>query len=284
MTGDKFAAAGGSPARRRRVRSFAFAVCVGALAFGSGAGALGVGVAFTPPDDAVLLSILYSNLGVGTPEELEQAFSLNTPEAEIAECMSSEGFEYEPGPDLPADPLASLEPAEFAAQYGFGIASQELGLLSAPIDPNFAYINSLSEGQRDAYYATFNECRGWVPGNDRDRYFNALTVAIEEVRGSIETSDPVVEALAVWRSCMASAGYEYESPMAMRESLYAELGSDSPDLEGLLEREIAIAVANVPCEADYKATYRGAVTDRFDEFKVLLDSALESGAAPDAQG
>lgn len=277
---------------RGRVGRVAVVGCAFALSVGLHPGpALGAGTLevpqpeFAPPDDASLLSILYASLDVGTADEAADSFSTNTPAEEIAECMRDAGFQYEPIDELAGDPRWTLSAEDYAAQYGFGIVAQELGTYPREPDPNFDYVNSLSEGQRDAYFSAEQSCRGGDSAEGRERYYNAFNVALEQFRGNVAADEQIVDALGEWRGCMAAAGFDYESPQQMTESFYIAMNSSSSEaLEGLGAEEVAVAVANVPCEAEYRAVYREVVAGRFDEFKELLDTAYESGAAPDAQG
>lgn len=73
------------------------------------------------------------------------------------------------------------------------------------------------------------------------------------------------------------AGYSYDNPQAMLESLYARMshGLDHQQLQQLLTDEIPIAIANVPCQTAYTAAYREAPNTRFDEFRTLFDTTLD---------
>jgi hypothetical protein len=77
-----------------------------------------------------------------------------------AECMRDAGFEYVPapvehdyaGPDA-FDEAYSLEPADFAEQYGYGLTTIDFTWANAPEDddPNEDIRDALGEAARDAY-------------------------------------------------------------------------------------------------------------------------------------
>ena len=91
-------------------------------------------------------------------------------EALIAECMSKEGFEYEPfdgSYSIAADPAPSGAPEEgtleYAEQYGYGLSDSpgreqtETELddqPEVPVDPNAEYFESLSESEQAAFTET----------------------------------------------------------------------------------------------------------------------------------
>lgn len=110
------------------------------------------------------LSALYDE-NEFTQEKLDEQNAKS--EALIAECMTKEGFEYQPntgnagvayGPESDSD-----EPewgsVEFAEQYGYGISSWP-GADDVPedmeeyVDPNQDYVSSLSQSEQDAFYET----------------------------------------------------------------------------------------------------------------------------------
>jgi len=77
---------------------------------------------------------------------------------------------------------------------------------------------------------------------------------------------------------MSTAGYDYEKPQAMLEAFYSRLNSGigRDQLQQLFNEEVAAAVANVPCDAAYKSTYRDVATARYEEFRNLVDAARGS--------
>ncbi|HWL41540.1 MAG TPA: hypothetical protein VNQ73_01255 [Ilumatobacter sp.] len=241
--------------------------------------------------DAVLLAMVYTSMQVGTQQELVIAFGTSVAEAEVAACMTSAGFQYVENPDNDPETMAASNPAnsmpadEYARRYGFGFAASELGLLppAEVPNPNRPYYDALSQGQRDAYNQTYANCR---VSPERQARSNALNVALDTFRDTLAADDQVVAAVAEWQRCMSASGFDYETPRAMREALIVPAYTQRAraDLERVHTEEVTVAVANVPCEAAYKATYREVVTDRFDEFRTLHESALATGAAPEGHG
>lgn len=234
-------------------------------------------------DDAELLTRLYSFLQAGTAEETD--LTLNggvVSQEEIAACMAEANFQYEPEDEMAGDPRWTMSPDEFAAQYALGIVAQEIGVYPRVSDPNLEYMQSLSEGQRDAYYAARREC---MLGDQRDEllaFQNAESVAMQQFHEVVSADDRMIAANEAWSACMTAAGFSYDDPQQMRQSFYSALNSD--DLEALFNEEVAVAVANVPCEAEIIEVRRDVIASRFDEYKALLQSALDSGEVPDAPG
>lgn len=239
--------------------------------------------------DATTLAEVYGLLDVATASEQTTLMATNIPEAEVAECMSRAGFEYAQGLDPAAqvalNPQYALPPAEFAAKYGFGVAAQTLGKYPPqPPDPNAGYLASLSPGQQNAYNAAFFPCRGGTP--ERIAHSNAVNIALEQFRGVLGADSRVVAATTAWSDCLAASGFRFATRMSMLESFYSRMNSgiSHDQLEQLFVEEVAVAVANVPCDAAYRAVYRAVVLERIGEYESFFAAAVASGAAPDAQG
>ncbi|WP_053388017.1 hypothetical protein [Leucobacter japonicus] len=110
------------------------------------------------------LSALYDE-NEFTQEKLDEQNAKT--EALIAECMTKEGFEYQPntnnGSVMYSSETDGDEPewgsVEFAEQYGYGITSwpggdEAMDDMEEYVDPNGTYLESLSESERDAFYET----------------------------------------------------------------------------------------------------------------------------------
>lgn len=234
--------------------------------------------------DADLLSRVYSGLEVGTPDEVAAAFTGQVSPNEIASCMAQASFQYEPDDPLAGDPRWTMSPEEFASQYGLGILAQATGQYPSVTGPNQAYVSSLSEGQRVAYTASLDACSTGDVGTDGLRFLNAYQAAFEQYRGLVTTDERVVDATATWSACMAAAGFDYDNPEQMRSTFWDAFSLSGDELEQRFNEEIAVAVANLPCEAAYTQTVREVAADRLDEFTTMIQSALDSGEVPDAQG
>ena len=83
-------------------------------------------------------------------------------EDSVAQCMKEQGFEYRPSV-LPGAAASSgedwnFDSREFVSQYGYGVVNQpggdesEGGAAEELEDPNAAYVASLSDSERTAYY------------------------------------------------------------------------------------------------------------------------------------
>ena len=156
-------------------------------------------------------------------------------EVKIAECMLTQGFEYQAvdysqigGLDSKID----FESREFAAEYGFGIASnpfeESFEAVKSFTDPNQEYVEKLTEGERDAYQTALSgglpgsssdDARGFKPSGCQGNAFeevNAFGEVFEQFADQFEENkqafdaDPrIVGATTGWSSCMGEAGHSY---------------------------------------------------------------------------
>lgn len=228
-------------------------------------------------DDPSLEAMMFGLLQVPTAEEMVSFFSYNVPQSQVAECMHNAGFEYQeeasPAEQVAADPRFVLSPADFASKYGLGIASQQLGLLPTPGDPNWDYMQSLSKSDQEAFVRWKGSCGGAT--SERMKDSTALNNAFNEFKARLDADDRSIAAAAAWRACMRTAGYDFDTPIAMMESFYARMNSgiDRDSLEQLFAEEQAVAIANVPCAAAYQAVTRDLAASRYGEFRDLVDAA-----------
>ncbi|WP_110204980.1 hypothetical protein [Nocardioides daejeonensis] len=199
-------------------------------------------------------------LGVGTRSiETDDALNLRI-EEELARCMAAEGFEYVPYVDagfdatVTADGRVMLEPAgfpdlpadEFAAQFGYGISTKELGAEQsrAQKNPNDAIVARMSVAERVAYHQTFYgpqialDDEGYLAGTsisnadtscsgrayaleptDRElarterrigqveESFASLLERVRDLRDQLERDPRVAAATSAWAACLADAGH-----------------------------------------------------------------------------
>lgn len=242
-------------------------------------------------EDARLLTYAYALGGLYeiSREEAVAFLSENIPENEIESCMNSAGFEYIPeqSPEemIATDIRYSMSPEEYAAKYGLGIVGADLGVIPPLREPrNQTAESAMTASERDAYQASLGQCRGmWDP--ERRSWSNAINVAMEQFRPVVDADPRMATALADWQSCLASAGFDFDSPMQMRESFYARMNTNRTEsLEAIFDDEIRVAVANVPCEAGHDAARRQVISERLPELKAIVDAARASGAAPEGNG
>lgn len=218
-------------------------------------------------------------------EAMEEEFAAMEAEAEIAtaQCMQALGFEYIPR-DTSADGAFFGGPGEqdwFSDEwvdiYGFGISTQYFpqsmvgpnlvgfpdedfgpGPGEGPTDPNEAYVASLSDGARDAYYAalygdapTFdpsmtdeemnaamqdfvpagcaNEAREAMynngPGDGNEQaFYEAFGDQLDQLYERAQADPRVVEFRAAVSACVAEAGLSYED--GGMEALYQMFEAD----------------------------------------------------------
>lgn len=165
----------------------------------------------------------------------------------VAACMAEQGFEY-----VPVDYASMSEPVmedtevewgsrEFAEQYGYGMTSWP-GMDEQPLpeeeagweDPNQAYVDAMSETERDAYYvALHGDMTGPEPGEEEDWEYDwtqagcqgssqqaiqekyglageemtALQEEMEQLWNQIQADERITALTGTWSECMADAGY-----------------------------------------------------------------------------
>jgi len=219
-------------------------------------------------------------------EEALAFFSMNIPEVEIASCMSAAGFDYVPEatPEelVAGDVRYTMSPEAYAATYGFGITGSDLGIIPMIESTINRAADGSGGGEKAAYGQTLGECRG-VFDPERRALFDAMTVTVAMFGGVVSSDERMVAGLTAWQSCLAAAGHEYDTPLAMRESFSLRMNTVE-GLRQIFDDEVRVAVVNVLCEAAYNDVQREVISGRFTEFKGMFDAALASGASPDAQG
>jgi len=238
-----------------------------------------------PAGDLVMSANFFSLLDIQTPTELRTFLSGNIPESEVADCMHSAGYEYVEEPSeidsIADDPRMTMSATDYAATYGFGSAAETLGLMPhrplAEQAPNLAHVQSLTKDEQTEWFQAQHWCRGGYDTARLDRG-EAYSSAIEQFREVLRSDPRVVEALATWVGCMRTAGHPFDDPQSMREVMWQrpKTGMSTDELQQLFTDEVAVAVANVPCEAPYTETYRAVATERFAEFRSLYDAALSA--------
>ena len=188
----------------------------------------------------------------------------------VAVCMQKEGFEYEPnvqsmGMMMPDEEMEGPEygSKEFAEQYGYGTFDSPWISTNDEdeqeyVDPNQDYVDSLSESEQSAYYATlygdsedlteeqqlqleedgsyttdwtqqgcqgaaYHEVQGEAGGAQaayEDPEFADLFTAMDE----IWTAEPTEETTALnseWAACMADSGFsEFLAPDDAQNSIW----------------------------------------------------------------
>jgi len=132
------------------------------------------GAAASPrgPLDEIMATVWGNNL---TPEELALKFDAQNKRREelIAQCLTRAGFEYIPNPGTVgitnvSDNMWRPDDRDWVVQYGYGMTySPWNDVVEAPVaentyvDPNAAYLDSLSDSERDAFYVAL-----YGPPND----------------------------------------------------------------------------------------------------------------------
>lgn len=232
-------------------------------------------------DDAQLLTRLNSFLDAGTAEEQAQAFSAPRPAAEIASCVADAGFRYIPDDPLLADPRYSMSPEDFAARYGLGILAQANGTYPRATTEEDVYVTSLGGAQADAYYGVLDRCQAGNLDSGEIAWLRSYTAALNHFRDVvIPADDRVLAATAEWSQCLADAGFAFDSPQQMRNVVWGWFTSTGSEFDARFQEELAVATANVPCQAAYDQTVRAVTADRLDEFKTLIESGDATDEVP----
>lgn len=171
----------------------------------------------------------------------------------IVACMKQEGFDYvaqDPAAFMGSsgfDEDIAFDSKEWAEKYGFGMSttfgSEGFGSpgVTPPTDPNQAYVESLSEAERAAYdKALYGEMPTFDPtsadttamasfepsGCDGEArrstdvtqaFYSEFGDEMQEIYEGIQNDPAIVAAIEQWTSCMAKAGYEYDTPDQMYE-------------------------------------------------------------------
>lgn len=167
-------------------------------------------------------------------------------EANIAECMRSQGFEYTPVDLSGIDNLVvniDSESREYAEQYGFGITSnpfeESFEAFEGFDDPNQDYLESLSAGEAEAYQTALNGtppdfddpaatdffepggCQGEAY-DDVFRFglvFQQFSAEFEDIEEAFYADPRIVEATEGWAACMADEGYGYSDQDEARQDI-----------------------------------------------------------------
>lgn len=236
----------------RTARRAVLPAALGVLALVVSACGGGAGAATDDEDDSASafgsgpLDAYFERIYGGSDEEMWQDQQRETEEL-VAECMAEQGFEY-----IPVDYASMSQPAvedsevewgtrEFAEQYGYGMTSWP-GMDEQPLpedeagweDPNQAYIEGMSDTERDAYYvALHGDMTGPEPGEEEEWEYDwtqagcqgssqqaiqekyglageemtALQEEMEQLWTQIQSDERITSLTAQWSDCMADAGY-----------------------------------------------------------------------------
>jgi len=251
--------------------SVAKAAMVGALLLsacggGEGADSEAAELTFTDSPISRALGVDFSNQSGSQDQFAEQT---RVAEEQIVECMAAEGFDYVAQTQSfeavndPFEEAMQLEPREFAEQHGWGVATlsgfdQAFAVGQEFTDPNQDYVGSLSDSERDAYFAVLH---GAQPDIDFENstedeineafenfeptgcnsiayeqifsgensvfgIYDELSDVFEDMWDKV-TSDPrVVEFNTNWQTCIGESGYDYSS----QEDAMQSLGQRSQEL------------------------------------------------------
>lgn len=193
------------------------------------------------------------------------------------------------------------------------------------VDPNEDYVASLTESERTAYYEALHgpavpeeeldedgsyewdwetagcygfaqhEMEGDNPALSEEH--KPVMDAINEFYASLETSTDFAEIDAAWAACMADAGHagfarQQDASASISEELneyyenQTEWVEDDPALDGLAEKEIALALVDLECreEVDYRATQQEASFALEEQFIADHKAELDALKAAAEQG
>lgn len=188
----------------------------------------------------------------GEWDEDESVRQSNRVEELVAECMAEQGFDYTPvdqsqyyGDSWEPEELdVEWGTIEFAEQYGYGITTNpwdrgsEEDAAAEPEfeDPNQEYVESMSEGEQQAYYEALwgvqedievtdegdeaeyeydwktAGCQGAAQhevfeGGEEADEFADLNEEMSAIWETVESDPRIAELNTTWASCMADAGH-----------------------------------------------------------------------------
>ncbi len=205
---------------------------------------------WTPgPLDEYMAKAMGYSFGDDQPSQSEQQAEMDRNDREVERlvtaCMSEQGFDYKPrtgsstfvtGDELDVD-WGSLE---FAETYGFGVTTDPWGSTDvdegdSDPDPNQAYVDAMSDTEREAYQEAL-----WGPSTEvdpsadgeqeydwrsggcygaaqhevyesgafaEDSPFRGLQDEISALWETVQSSSEMTALDADWASCMADAGF-----------------------------------------------------------------------------
>ncbi|MGC3953868.1 MAG: hypothetical protein QM804_06385 [Propionicimonas sp.] len=201
-----------------------------------------------------------------TPQEVQAFYDEQNRKTEkiVAECMTEQGFDYVPNVnnggvvigDDESENMYRPDERDWVEKYGYGVINspwQDKGEVpepeaTQPVDPNEAYVQGLTEAEREAYYeALHGKPIESEPGDEEAPEYNwenqgCYGRAYHEVQGDnpweLEENKPLIEALekfwqsvqndpgfakldADWAACMTDAGYAgFKKQGDAQESIY----------------------------------------------------------------
>ncbi|WP_448630136.1 hypothetical protein [Cellulomonas soli] len=251
----------------------------------------------------------------------------------VAACMLEQGFEYEPVDNSSMTSTSTVDEEfdpssrEYVEKYGYGMTTM-YEENAAPVedteewvDPNAEYVEAMSETERTAYYeALYGVQEEYVEGEEAPAYdwttagcqgkaqhevydelngawnmeeFAALQEEISGIYEQLQSDPAMTELNQKWASCMADAGYDYDTQQAAMDdimeqsnALYgdgtSESGPDKAKLKEVAATEIAVATADFDCRKDLdfeRKTFaiQSKLEQAFvDQHKAELDAWVEA--------
>jgi len=187
----------------------------------------------------------------------------------MQECLAGKGYEYPARRATEADalmerPVLPTLSVERAAEFGYHNPTR---FGSPAVDTYAAYVESLTDAERTAYYAAEAACfehSNDLNFADYDRYVDLqeqVQKARSEMLSRFEASEQLADLNASWSACMSKAGYNYAEPSEASDATFEEV---------LAQREIDTAKQDASCRVglNYDAEYR---TIRVSFEQELLD-------------
>lgn len=238
------------------------------------------------PSAIVSPFIAYVN-GGGTYDDVSKLIA-----SRVAECMQSQGWFYVPesedGVKLPASPATFGELDKFRREEGFGIAKTS----ERTNTENNRYRESLDRNAIEAYslalFGSGGEGASYAPGQEEGCLPRASSAVAEisptyrpDVYGALAreyqtlvlANPQYIDALAQWRKCFHSSGFDADSPEnvpAVVESLSLEGANESAS-----EVELLLASFEWSCYLQHLAQLRVALE------AAAVQQLVESGLFPE---
>lgn len=240
--------------------------------------------------------VLYGLSPSATPEEQKQFYWEQNRKTEelIATCMTEQGFTYVPdlnlGGSVVDGPERHLDDRGWVERYGYGVlhdAGQDQEQTPAPVNPNEAYVNSLTEAEQAAYYEAMDGKD--QPSDDDDDEYDWRTAgcygaAQHEAQGEnpwqLDENKPLFDALSTFYAALredpAFTQLDADWAACMTEKGFADFAKQD-DAARSVHRLLDTYWESVPDDAADKDPSVGTLKD--PAFAELADQELKLAVA-----
>ena len=195
----------------------------------------------------------------------------------ISACMSDRGFDYKPITYLDVsvpDLRRALNPLNETSALRYGYHTPDLPEVERDDNTDAAFARALDGSDADADNGCASQVYSDSYGNLTD-YFDDIQALVNSLAAAVEgydTPDQAQAAVADWSDCMATLGYDYDSPAEPRQEFQSQ-PSVSPS-------ELAARSADLACDRSTKLTERQSAWER-ERFEQWKDETAQTWAEVD---